>query len=66
MQNDNFLELEFIYTFFMNGIYREIIWAKSNSEAFAELHKRGYTVEMMDYFVRYNKIDKSYDLMKIK
>lgn len=66
MQNDNFLEISFVYTFFKSGIAAETIDAKSNSEAFSKLHKRGYTVEMMDYFVRYNKIDKSYDLMKIK
>ena len=60
------LEIEFVYNFFKCGLRVEILEAKNDSEAFAELHKRGYLVGFIDSYVKYNKVDKSYNLFYMK
>ncbi|MBR2386049.1 hypothetical protein IKA92_01980 [bacterium] len=77
MQNDEFLEetreipevrqeVEFVFNFFKCGLRVEIIEAKSDSDAFAELRKRGYLVGFLDAYVRYNKVDQTYEVFKMK
>lgn len=59
-------ELIFVYNFFKDGYCCEKVEAKCDSEAFSKLHNMGWEVTYFDKYVRFNRLDNSYDLKQIK
>lgn len=54
------------YYFFSQGEIIEEVDADTDSEALAELPKRGYRVKgFFDYYVRYNRTTQQMDLFRV-
>ena len=54
------------YYFFSKGEIIDEVDADTDSEALAELHKRGYQVKnYFDYYVRYDRVTQQMELFKV-
>lgn len=57
-------EKKFVFTFLKNGRALISVEAADEGEAVSKIRKQGFSLEMLDRYIRYNKKSKCYAIFK--